>query len=133
MKSGTEKFLPWSVGGWRLFVSAPPEVAAHLAKTYAPGGARAFDVELMGEIYQKLFEVVSVAAEDLPAACESATALGGNLDGCRIGFDLFLRLREEWGVPFEVSNDGDITALTGAMSLGVTGLLGIAMGSSDFG
>ena len=45
--------------------------------------------------------------------------------------DLFLRLREEWGVPFEVANDGDVTALAGAMSLGVTGLLGIAMGSSE--
>jgi hypothetical protein len=40
-------------------------------------------------------------------------------------------LREEWGVPFEVANDGDVTALAGAMSLGVTGLLGIAMGSSE--
>ena len=213
------KFMLWAVGGWRLFVSAPQEVTAHLAKTYAHGGARAFDVELMEKVYEKPFEVVPVAPEDLPAARESATALGGNLDGCRIGFDLgasdykvaavrdgevvysdefpwnpkdqtdpeyhynhlneglrkaaehlprvdaiggssagvivdnrfmvasllrsipadklpqardlFLRLREEWGVPFEVANDGDITALAGAMSLGVTGLLGIAMGSSE--
>ena len=44
---------------------------------------------------------------------------------------MFLRLREEWGVPFEVANDGDITALAGAMSLGVKGVLGIAMGSSE--
>jgi predicted NBD/HSP70 family sugar kinase len=213
------KFMLWAVGGWRLFVSAPQDVTAHLAKTYAHGGARAFDVELMEKVYEKPFEVVPVAPEDLPAARESATALGGNLDGCRIGFDLgasdykvaavrdgevvysdefpwnpkdqtdpeyhykhlneglrkaaehlprvdaiggssagvivdnrfmvasllrsipadklpqardlFLRLREEWGVPFEVANDGDITALAGAMSLGVTGLLGIAMGSSE--
>ena len=213
------KFMLWAVGGWRLFVSAPQEVTAHLAKTYAHGGARAFDVELMEKVYEKPFEVVPVAPEDLPAARESATALGGNLDGCRIGFDLgasdykvaavrdgevvysdefpwnpkdqtdpeyhynhlneglrkaaehlprvdaiggssagvivdnrfmvasllrsipadklpqardlFLRLREEWGVPFDVANDGDITALAGAMSLGVTGLLGIAMGSSE--
>ena len=45
--------------------------------------------------------------------------------------NLFLRLRQEWGVPFEVANDGDVTALAGAMSLGVTGLLGLAMGSSE--
>ena len=82
------KFLLWSVGGWRLFVSAPPEVAAHLAKTYAHGGVRSFDVELMEKVYEKPFEVVSVRLEDLPAAHESETALGGNLDGCRIGFDL---------------------------------------------
>jgi predicted NBD/HSP70 family sugar kinase len=44
---------------------------------------------------------------------------------------LFLRLREEWGVPLEVANDGDVTALAGAMSLRVNGVLGVAMGSSQ--
>ena len=44
--------------------------------------------------------------------------------------DVFLRLREEYGVPFEVANDGDVTALAGAMSLGEDRVLGIAMGSS---
>jgi len=34
-------------------------------------------------------------------------------------------------VPLEVANDGDVTALTGAMSLKANGLLGIAMGSSE--
>jgi len=34
-------------------------------------------------------------------------------------------------VPVEVANDGDVTALAGAMSLKVNGLLGIAMGSSQ--
>ena len=213
------KFLLWSVGGWRLHVSAPREVAQHLVATYSRGGARGFDVELMEKVYEKPFEVVVVESGEMPAVRESAMALGGNLDGCRIGFDLgasdykvaavrdgevvysdefpwnpkdevdpeyhynhlneglrkaashlprvdaiggssagvivdnrfmvasllrsipadklpqardlFLRLRKEWGVPFEVANDGDITALAGTMSLGVTGLLGIAMGSSE--
>ena len=44
---------------------------------------------------------------------------------------LFPRLRSEWGVPFEVINDGEVTALAGALSLGLTGILGIAMGSSQ--
>src|SRR5207237_6638463 len=44
---------------------------------------------------------------------------------------LFLDLAREWGVPFEVANDGDVTALAGAMSLRENGLLGIAMGSSQ--
>ena len=44
---------------------------------------------------------------------------------------LFLRMREEWGVPFEVVNDGDVTALAGGMSLGAKALLGVAMGSSE--
>ena len=43
---------------------------------------------------------------------------------------LFHRLRAEWGVPLEVANDGDVTALAGGMSLGVKAILGIAMGSS---
>ncbi len=45
--------------------------------------------------------------------------------------NLFLRLREEWGVPLEVINDGDVTALAGAMSLEDNGILGIALGSSE--
>lgn len=44
---------------------------------------------------------------------------------------LFLRLRDEWGVPFEVLNDGEVTALAGMMSLDETAVLGIAMGSSQ--
>lgn len=44
---------------------------------------------------------------------------------------LFLDLQKEWnGVPFEVINDGEVTALAGSMSLGVNRVLGIAMGSS---
>jgi len=44
---------------------------------------------------------------------------------------LFTRIREEMGVPLEVINDGDVTALAGSMSLGDNGVLGIAMGSSE--
>lgn len=45
--------------------------------------------------------------------------------------NLFLRIRQEMGVPLEVINDGDVTALAGSMSLEDTGILGIAMGSSE--
>ena len=45
--------------------------------------------------------------------------------------NLFLRLRADLGVPLEVMNDGDVTALAGAMSLEDTGILGIALGSSE--
>ncbi len=44
---------------------------------------------------------------------------------------MFLRLRQEFGVPLEVINDGDVTALAGAMSLEDDGVLGIALGSSE--
>ncbi len=45
--------------------------------------------------------------------------------------DLFLRIRSELGVPLEVINDGDVTALAGSMAIGDNGILGIAMGSSQ--
>lgn len=44
---------------------------------------------------------------------------------------MFLRIRDEFGVPLEVVNDGDVTALAGAMSLEEPAVLGIAMGSSE--
>jgi predicted NBD/HSP70 family sugar kinase len=48
--------------------------------------------------------------------------------------DLFLQLKAAWGgVPFEVVNDGEVTALAGSMSLGVNGILGVALGSSEAG
>jgi len=37
------------------------------------------------------------------------------------------------GIPFEVVNDGDVTALAGMMSLGEPNVLGIAMGTSEAG
>ena len=45
--------------------------------------------------------------------------------------NLFKRIREEMGVPLEVINDGDVTALAGAMSIEEDGVLGIALGSSE--
>jgi predicted NBD/HSP70 family sugar kinase len=45
--------------------------------------------------------------------------------------NLFQRIQDELGVPLEVINDGDVTALAGSMSLEENGILGIAMGSSE--
>ncbi|MCI5846838.1 MAG: ROK family protein [Clostridiales bacterium] len=48
--------------------------------------------------------------------------------------DIYIRAAKEIGdVPLVVCNDGDVTALAGAMSLGVDGILGIAMGTSEAG
>jgi predicted NBD/HSP70 family sugar kinase len=48
--------------------------------------------------------------------------------------DMFLDIRKAWNdVPFEVVNDGEVTALAGAMSLGKNGVLGIALGTSTAG
>ena len=45
--------------------------------------------------------------------------------------DLFLEIRRLWNdVPFEVVNDGEVTALAGSMALGRNAILGIALGTS---
>ena len=45
--------------------------------------------------------------------------------------DLFLDVKKAWGdVPFEVVNDGEVTALAGSMALGKNAILGIALGTS---
>jgi predicted NBD/HSP70 family sugar kinase len=46
--------------------------------------------------------------------------------------DLFLEMRKAWGgIPFDVVNDGEVTALAGSMAIGQNAVLGIAMGSSQ--
>ena len=218
------KFLLWVKGGPQVLVAGANEVAAALAKIYAPDGARAFDGDFMGEkIFGRAFSVEAAAFEVLPAAKESSSAMGRHLDGCRIGFDLggsdrkaaalidgkvvfseeigwdpyfqsdpayhlegvhdsikraaahlprvdaiggsaagvyvnnevraaslfrgvpaglfeshirrmFFTLQERWGgVPFEVVNDGEVTALAGSMELGDNAVLGVAMGTSQAG
>ena len=45
--------------------------------------------------------------------------------------DMFLDVKRAWnGVPFEVVNDGEVTALAGSMALGKNAVLGIALGTS---
>jgi predicted NBD/HSP70 family sugar kinase len=88
--------------------------AAHLPRVDAIGGSSA------GVIVANRFMVSSLLRGLRP---EKMTE----------GRDIFLRLAAEWDVPLTVANDGDVTALVGATSLGVKGLLGIAMGSSQAG
>ncbi len=48
--------------------------------------------------------------------------------------DLFLELGRAWNnIPFEVVNDGEVTALAGSMALGRNRILGIALGTSTAG
>lgn len=44
---------------------------------------------------------------------------------------MFINMGKQFGVPLEVINDGEVTALAGALSLETHGMLGIAMGSSE--
>ena len=48
--------------------------------------------------------------------------------------NIFLTIQKEMsGVPLVVANDGDVTALAGAMELNDTNVLGLAMGTSEAG
>ncbi len=214
------KFLLWQRGGWKLSLGGPAEIGRHIERTYSLRGARKFDAEFMGGVYERPFEVAVTSADAIPESRESAAPLGRHLDGCRVGFDLgasdrkasavmdgkaifseeivweprtardpeyhylgvmdsirraaahlprldavggsaagvhinnrvragslyrsvpasdfpekiaplFLRIRDELGVPMEVANDGEVTALAGSMSLGEDPVLGIALGSSQ--
>jgi predicted NBD/HSP70 family sugar kinase len=99
-----------------------------------------------GYHYQHLEEGLQEAARHLPRV----DAIGGSSAGVIVDnkimvgslvravpmarFDeaknIFLRIRDKWKVPVEVANDGDVTALAGAISFKANGLLGLAMGSS---
>ena len=48
--------------------------------------------------------------------------------------NMFLEIRKAWNnVPFQVVNDGEVTALAGSMSLGLNRILGISLGTSTAG
>src|SRR5690606_12826471 len=83
------KMLLWQKGGFRVWVFGPEEVAGFLRATYQKGGEREFDAEFMARVYeQPAFEVRHVLEEtDLPPESEQPAAIGGHLEGCRIGFD----------------------------------------------
>ena len=214
------KFLLWSVGGWRVTICGGGETAEKLKDIYRLGGERDFDAHFEFDIFERPFELLTCAEEDFPAANEQSKAIGGHLEGCRIGFDaggsdrkvsavidgvsvyseevvwfpkqsadpsyqyngiveafktaaskmprvdaigvssagtfvgnspmvssLFIKVprerREEvksvydraakeiGDVPIVVANDGDVTALAGAMSLNSGAVMGIAMGTSE--
>jgi predicted NBD/HSP70 family sugar kinase len=97
--------------------------------------------------YSHIVSAIRMAAEKLPRL----DAIGGSAAGVYVDNrpmvaslfrgvpddryhlvrDMFLRIRDEFGVPLEVVNDGEVTALAGAMSLDDNAVLGLAMGSSE--
>ena len=82
------KFLLWQKGAFRVTVSGADDIAAQLATTYAPGGERAFDAQFSAKVYdQPAFLVERSSLAEAPSENEKASAVGGHLAGCRIGFD----------------------------------------------
>lgn len=97
--------------------------------------------------YKKIMAALKKAATKM----DRVDAIGGSAAGVYVGnrvrvsslfrgvpeerYDevrnLFIRIQGEMGVPLEIVNDGDVTALAGSMALEDTGILGIALGSSE--
>ena len=215
------KFLLWSTGGFRVFVCGCEELAQRLQKAYALDGERKFDATFFHQVYEHDLEVIALPLEECPAPNEKAEPMGGNMNGCRIGFDaggsdrkvsavidgqcvyseevlwfpklnedpnyqyneiltafrtaaskmprvdaigvssagvfignapmvssIFYKVpRSKWdfvktvfdraaaeidpNIPILVANDGDVSALAGAMGLGKGNLMGLAMGTSE--
>ncbi|MGO9274055.1 MAG: ROK family protein [Terriglobia bacterium] len=82
------KTLLWKHGGWRVVVGGPSRIGEHIRRTYSSQGARAFDAEFMGGVYERPFTVEITGPERAPEPSEGSVALGRHLEGCRIGFDL---------------------------------------------
>ncbi len=82
------KTLCWLVGGCKVYVCGDDEIYEMLKKAYQKGGIREFDADFMAGVYEKpTFEVVRCDLKDLPEFKDVSMKIGGNLDGCRIGFD----------------------------------------------
>ncbi|MBU0606675.1 MAG: ROK family protein [Armatimonadetes bacterium] len=82
------KFLLWQKGGWKVMVGGPAAIGEHIKAVYSPTGARAFDYDFMGGVYEHEFTVEIMDAAAVPATQETTVALGRHLDGNRIGIDL---------------------------------------------
>ena len=213
------KTMLWMYGGYCVQIT-DRDLCARLNKLYGVDGPQWFDVEFMHNVFEAPFTIIFV--DEVPEEKNSPKAMGGHLDGCRIGFDaggsdrkvsavidgetvyseevvwfpktnadpdyhyegivaalksaaehmprvdavgvssagvfinnrtmnasLFLKVPKEiydekvkdiyirairdtfGGVPYCVVNDGDVSALAGAMSLEDNNVLGIAMGTSE--
>jgi len=215
------KFLLWSTGGFRVSICGCSELAKKLQQVYTAEGERRFDHTFFNQLYERDLEILDLPLEECPASNEQAQPMGGNMDGCRIGFDaggsdrkvsavidgecvyseeviwfpklnedptyqyneiltafrtaaskmprvdaigvssagvfignapmissIFYKVpRSKWDyvktvfdraaaeigpdIPIMVANDGDISALAGAMGLGKGNLMGMAMGTSE--
>ena len=100
--------------------------------------------------YQKLTAGLKEAAASLPRVDAIGGSTAGVLVGQKMGLaslfravkeknpskfetaqNMFFRIEKDWGVPFAVYNDGDVTALAGMITMNKKGILGVAMGSSE--
>lgn len=101
---------------WEGIQASLQEAAAHLPRVDAIGGSAA-------GVYVNSEVRVASLFRGVPADRFERDVRG-----------MFHELRRRWGnVPFEVFNDGEVTALAGSLELGGGSVLGISMGTSQAG
>ena len=82
------KFVLWSAGGWKLYLSGPDEIVKPIAKAYTKTGARAFDYGFFNDLYGRPIEVEILPLRKMPVTKEREVLVKNNVNGNRIGFDL---------------------------------------------
>lgn len=81
------KFLLWSRGGYMVAICGADELANAIAQIYSVTGSRAFDVQFMQTVYCLPFSVRALPLDQCPEERTTFLRLGGQFNGCRIGFD----------------------------------------------
>ena len=81
------KTILWVVGSYKISVAGSKKIYEGLKEAYTSAGARAFDVDFMSGVYERLFEVTWLEENEIPAQKNCSMRVGGYLKGCRIGFD----------------------------------------------
>ena len=74
----------WMKGGYKIYVN-DKDIYDYLCSVYCKGGEREFDWDFMANIFEHEFEIV--LTDDIPESKDNPKAMGGHLEGCRIGFD----------------------------------------------
>ena len=74
----------WMQGGYRIYVD-DKDIYDYLRSVYCKGGQREFDWDFMAGVFEHPFEIV--LTDRVPETKKTPKAMGGHLEGCRIGFD----------------------------------------------
>ncbi len=79
------KTILWMKGGYKIYVAGDRDTYEYLSQAFSAGGEQAFDWDYMANIFERPFQVVW--CDQVPQAKDAPKAMGGHLEGCRIGFD----------------------------------------------
>lgn len=79
------KTILWMKGGFRIYVAGSQRAYQWLSEDFSKGGCQDFDFHYFTDIFERPFTVSAV--DKVPETLDCPKAMGGHLEGCRIGFD----------------------------------------------